>query len=126
MSDRVNLLHRVTDLNVSPTFDSYSRVTIHIDDETEISVGDDYGRTLELTNPFGTRAMANRLLTNLRGFQYQPASATGALLDPSAEIGDGISVAGQYFGMYTREKTFSRLMKSDISAPHDEEINHPA
>lgn len=124
MADRVNLLQRVSDLNVSPTFDSYSKVIIHINDETSIVAGDDFGRTLEFTNPFGTQQMANELLAKLRGFQYQPAEAKGALLDPSAEIGDGISVANQYFGMYTREKTFSRLMKADISAPHDEEINH--
>lgn len=124
MSDRINLLRRVSELNKSPQFDSYSKVIIHIDDETDITVGDDYGRTLEFTNPFGTRQMAVDLLAKLRGFQYQPFTASGALLDPAAEIGDGVAVKDVYGGMYTRVRTFNRLMKADISAPHDEEINH--
>jgi len=124
MSDRINLLRRVSELNKSPQFDSYSKVIIHIDDENEITVGDDYGRTLEFTNPFGTQQMAVDLLAKLRGFQYQPYTASGALLDPAAEIGDGIAVKDLYGGMYTRVRTFNRLMKADISAPHDEEINH--
>lgn len=115
---------RVSELNKSPQFDSYSKVIIHIDDENEITVGDDYGRTLEFTNPFGTRQMAVDLLAKLRGFQYQPFTASGALLDPAAEIGDGVAVKDVYGGMYTRVRTFNRLMKADISAPHDEEINH--
>lgn len=124
MSDRINLQRRVSELNKSPQFDSYSRVIIHIDDENEITVGDDYGRTLEFTNPFGTRQMAVDLLAKLRGFQYQPFTASGALLDPAAEIGDGVAVKDVYGGMYTRVRTFNRLMKADISAPHDEEIDH--
>lgn len=124
MSDRINLQRRVSELNKSPQFDSYSKVIIHIDDENEITVGDDYGRTLELTNPFGTQQMAVDLLAKLRGFQYQPYTASGALLDPAAEIGDGIAVKDLYGGMYTRVRTFNHLMKADISAPHDEEINY--
>lgn len=124
MSDRINLLRRVSELNKSPQFDSYSKVIIHVDDETNITVGNDYGRTLEFTNPFGTQQMANDLLAKLRGFQYQPYTASGALLDPAAEIGDGIAIKNVYGGLYTRARTFNRLMKADISAPHDEEINH--
>lgn len=124
MSDRINLQRRVSELNKSPQFDSYSKVVIHIDDENEITVGNDYGRTLEFTNPFGTQQMAVDLLAKLRGFQYQPYTASGALLDPTAEIGDGIAVKDIYGGLYTRVRTFNRLMKADISAPHDEEINH--
>lgn len=124
MSDRINLLQRVSTLDKAPQFDSYSKVIINIDEETQVSAGNDFGRTLEFDNPFGTQAMANQILAKLRGFQYQPYSATGALLDPAAEIGDAVSVNNVYGGLYTRVRTFSRLMKADISAPYDEEINH--
>lgn len=124
MSDRINLLQRVSTLDKSPQFDGYSKVIININDETKVSAGDDFGRTLEFDNPFGTQEMATQILGKLRGFQYQPWSATGALLDPAAEIGDGISVKDVYGGMYTRVRTFSKLMKTDISAPYDEEIDH--
>lgn len=124
MSDRINLLQRVSTLDKAPQFDSYSKVIINIDEETQVSAGDDFGRTLEFDNPFGTQAMANQILAKLRGFQYQPYSSSGALLDPAAEIGDAISIKDVYGGLYTRVRTFSRLMKADISAPYDEEINH--
>ncbi len=124
MSDRINIFKEASNLHTSPQFSSYSKVVIHIDDETDITVGDDYGRTLEVTNPFGTRQMAEDMLAKLSGFQYQPYDASGALLDPAAEIGDAISIKNIYGGLYTRDRTFSRLMKAEISAPHDEEINH--
>ncbi|MBO5967258.1 MAG: hypothetical protein J6S14_02030 [Clostridia bacterium] len=124
MAEKTNLLRKVSSLDVSPQFEDYSKIIIHIDDETEIVVGDDTGRTLEYTDPFGTREQAEAQLRKLRGFQYQPAQAEGALLDPAIEVGDGISVKNVYFGMYSRSRKFDRLMKADISAPHDEEIDH--
>ncbi len=124
MSDVVTISSRLTNLEVSPQFDSYSKVIIHVSDETAYVAGDDVGRTLEIDNPFGTQAMANAMLASLRGFQYQPYQADGALLDPAAEIGDAANMRGNYGGIYTRDRTFGRLMKADISAPCDEEINH--
>lgn len=124
MSDRINILKRMENMNISPQFDGISKVVIHVDDDTVIEAGNDYGRTFEITNPFGTQQMANDLLAKLRGFQYQPSEATGALLDPAAEMGDGISANGIYFGLYSRQRQFDHLMAADISAPHEEEINH--
>lgn len=124
MADRINLLQKAESLDKSPEFDSYSKVIIHLDDETQITVGDDFGRALEFDCPYATQEMATQILAKLRGFQYQPATATGALLDPAAEIGDGISVRDIYFGLYTRERNFNRLMPANISSPYDEEINH--
>ena len=124
LSDVTTLSQRLSNLDVSPQFDSYSKVIIHVSDDAVIEVGNDDGRTLELDNPFGTQAMAQTILDSLRGFQYQPYEATGALLDPAAEIGDAANMRGNYGGIYTRSRTFGRLMKADISAPHDEEINH--
>lgn len=124
MSDVVGLGRRVSSLDISPQFTNYSKVVIHIDDETAVEVGNDTGRTLELDNPFGTQQMAQDILNKLSGYQYQPYSADGALLDPAAEIGDAANIRGSYGGIYTRSRTFGRLMKADISAPTDEEINH--
>ena len=124
MSDVINLGTRVSNLDVSPQFDTYSKVIIHIDDDTQVSVGDDSGRVLEIDNPLGTQALAQEMLAKLRGFRYQPYQADGTLLDPAAEIGDAVNTPSIYGGIYTRSRTFGRLMKSDISAPCDEEINH--
>lgn len=124
MADVINLLQRVSSVDVSPQFQPYSKVIIHIDDDNAVEVGDNTGRTLEFDNPFGSEAMARNILNRLSGYQYQPYQANGALLDPAAEIGDAVGTATSYGGLYTRSRKFGRLMKADISAPHDEEINH--
>ena len=124
MSDVINLGKRMQNLDVSPQFDTYSKVIIHIDDDTQVSAGNDSGRVMEVDNPLGTQALANEMLARLKGFRYQPYQADGALLDPAAEIGDAVNTPSAYGGIYTRSRTFGRLMKANISAPHDEEINH--
>lgn len=124
MSDVINLGTRMQNLDVSPQLDTYSKVIIHIDDDTQVSAGNDSGRVMEVDNPLGTQALANEMLARLKGFRYQPYQADGALLDPAAEIGDAVNTPSAYGGIYTRSRTFGRLMKADISAPHDEEINH--
>ena len=124
MSDVINLSQRLTSLDVSPQFSPYSKVVIHVSDDTVIETGNDTGRTLELTNPFGTQAMAENILASLTGYQYQPYEADGTKLDPAAEIGDGANMRGIYGGIYKRNRTFSRLMSANIAAPYDEEIDH--
>lgn len=125
MSDSINILQRAENVEIAPLFNTYSKVIVNIDDETQASSGTDTGRTLELDNPlFGSPTVAAKLLQRLKGYQYQPYSAQGALVDPAAEMGDAISVNDIYGGIYTRERTFGRLMITDVSAPNDEEINH--
>ncbi len=129
MSDRINLSRRVESLDIAPQFTNYSKVRILIGqddngDDVVYEAGDDYGRTLKIENPFGTQAMANRMLRKLRGYQYQPYKANGALLDPAAEMGDVVSVRNTYGGIYNRSRDFTHLMKANIGAPHDEEIDH--
>lgn len=124
MADVISLGQRVSSVDVSPKFQPYSKVIIHINDDEAVEVGNNTGRTLEFDNPFGSREMAQNILNKLSGYQYQPYQADGALLDPAAEIGDAVGTATSYGGVFTRSRKFGRLMKADISAPHDEEINH--
>lgn len=124
MSDTTYIGQRVSNVEVSPQFQPYSRVIIHIDDETQVVAGNTTGRTLEIDNPFGNRQMANAILQSLSGYQYQPYTADGALLDPASEIGDAIDTPSVHGGIYSRNRQFGRLMKADVAAPTDEEINH--
>ena len=123
MSDRINILRRAETLDVSPEL-VYSKVVIHIDENTVVEAGDDTGGVLELDNPFGSQSLAEAILAKLRGYHYKPYTADGALLDPAAEVGDAVSIKDVYGGIYTREKDFGRLMKANIAATHDEEIDH--
>ena len=125
----VNVAKRAMNLEVSPQFDGYSAVRIYVgtdEDGNDIvyEAGDTNGRVLEIQNDFGTQEMADNILSDIRGYQYQPMSATAALLNPAAEMGDGVSVNGVYTGIYERQTTFGRLMSSDIKAPTDDEIAH--
>lgn len=124
MSDSVNIGQNTYSLDVSPRFSTYSKVIIHIDDETAIEVGNDSGRALEFDNPYGTQAMANDILAKLSGFQFQPYKADGAGLNPAAEMGDAVTIKDVYGGIYKRDRSYGRLMRADISAPCDEEIDH--
>lgn len=124
MSDIVPVMRRISQLDVSPQFDSYSKVIIHVSDDTTYEYGTNTGRTLEFDNPFGSQQMCRDILTRLQGYQYQPYTADGTILNPAAEIGDALNSSLVYGGIYTRSKTFGRLMKADVSAPEDEEINH--
>ena len=119
-----NLGKRVTSMDVTPEFDGYSKVVLNVDEDSGFEAGTDVGRTLELTCPWGTQQMAEDILNNIRGFQYQPFSAEGALLDPAAELGDGVTVNGVYSGVYQQTMKFDALCASNLAAPQDEELDH--
>ena len=125
----VNVLKRASNMEVSEQFDGYAGVRIYVgtNDDGENVVyesGNTDRRTLEIKNPFGTQEMADNILADIQGYQYQPLSADSALLNPAAEMGDGVTVNGVYSGIFVRATQFGRLMASDITAPTDEEIEH--
>lgn len=103
---------------------SWSRVTVQVDDDTSYTAGTDTGRTLTVSIPYGTEQMAKDILARIRGQSYQPFDASTALLDPAAELGDAVEVMGAYGGLYKRARNFDSLYGADIAAPGDEEINH--
>lgn len=123
MSDAVNILRSMESFDKAEQFDGFSKVVIIVSDEIEYSSGDDTGRTLTLNCPWGTQEIADNILQSVNGFQYQPMTANGALVDPSAEIGDGISANGVYSGIYSIGIKFNSNLTSDICAPYDEEID---
>lgn len=103
------------------------RIHAGTDDNNEeiiYEAGDNTGAVLEISNEFGTQQMAENILAEIAGMQYQPGKAEGALVDPAAEIGDVITANNAYFGLYIRATDFGRLMKSDVEAPTDQEIEH--
>lgn len=111
-------------MDISPALGSYSGVEIIVDEDTAIFAGDRTGRILQFENPWGTQEQANNILSSLQGFQYQPYTASNALVDPAAEIGDGVTVNGVYSGIYKMSRNYSSLMASDIEAPQSEAIDH--
>ena len=122
MSNSVNILRNMVSFDKAEQFDGFSKVVIIVSDEIEYSAGTDTGRTLTLNCPWGTQEIANNILQSIKGFQYQPMTAENALVDPSVEIGDGISANGVYSGVYSIETKFNSNLPTTVSAPADEEL----
>lgn len=125
----VNVLKQAESVEISPLQNGYSAVRIFVgtndDGETVVyEAGDTTGNVLELRNPFGTQQMAQNILAGVQGYQYQPIDTVNALLNPAAEMGDGVTVNGVYTGLFVRATKFGPLMPSDIKAPTSQEIEH--
>lgn len=122
MSDSVFIGTKAGGLETSPQFEPISKIILLVDSENYYEAGNDTGRTLEITCPYGTQAMANNLLSSLGGYAYQPATASDALIDPAAELGDAVTIGGVYTVLAQMDTTFDSLMTADIGAPGQEEI----
>lgn len=124
MSDIAYLGRKMSGFRSSPEFDGYTRVVITVSEDVEYSAGVETGRTLSLECPWGTQEMAENLLACYQGFQYQPYTAHDAILDPAAELGDGLTVNNLYSGIYSMTTRFGGLCRTEVSAPAEEELNH--
>ena len=111
-------------LETAPAFAPYSKVIAWYDDENAFVAGDDRGRVLEVDLPMATQDIVDGMLERIRGYRYQPYYGTRAILDPAAELGDGVTVNGVYSVLASIESTFDAFMLSDVAAPADEEVDH--
>lgn len=123
MSDKVRLGLSVGALDVGDIPALISRVTLAVDSDNEYTAGDDTGRTLEATCPWASQAMAEAVLEKVRAYQYRPYTAQDALLDPAAELGDGVTVGGIYSVIAQCETQFDRACACAVSAPELDEID---
>lgn len=96
MSDKTFVGLDITGFENTGKYRPISRVTLMVDDENAYTAGDDTGIELSASCPHATQEMANTLLDQLQGYQYQSFTADAANLDPAAELGDGITVNGIY------------------------------
>lgn len=129
MTDLINIKKDASQVKEAPHQPAYTGVKIYVGkdsdgDDLYYSAGNSNGTVLELENPWATQTIANNILTAISGYQYRPMQADGALLDPAAELGDGISVNGVYSVLAKNDTTFGSLLVSDIAAPSDGELGH--
>nr|DAP92868.1 MAG TPA: hypothetical protein [Caudoviricetes sp.] len=90
----------------------------------EYRAGDQTGTLLEITNEWGSQAQADAIYKKIRGYRYQPYKASGTHIDPSVEIGDAVTIADTYGGVFLRATTYGRDITSELEAPSKEEIEH--
>lgn len=129
MTESFNLLRRVQSLDISPELSGYSRVTIYAGQNEKgedkiYTAGDDTGTTLEVTNEWGTQEMAEAILKKIQGWRYQPYKAGGSSIDPSAEIGDAVTISDIYGGIFAKKTTYGKYIRTDLEAPSKEEVEH--
>lgn len=122
MLDKTFIGQRVSRLDIGRAPEPVSRVTLVVDGETSYTAGDDTGRTIEKTVPWATQIMAESVLRRLQGITYRPFDGTDALLDPAAEVGDGITIGGVYSTLAKADVTYDGLYTADIAAPGGSEI----
>ena len=120
--DRVFVGQNVSDLDTSARAVTISRVTLKAGGDEVYTAGDDTGRTVEKTCLWASQALADSLLDRLRRVSYQPFSGEEALLDPAAEVGDGITAGGVYAPLYRTDIVFDGLYTADAAAPGSDEI----
>lgn len=129
MAESFNLLRRVRSLDIAPELSGYSGVVIFAGQDEdgnniEYRAGDRTGTVLEITNEWGSQAQADAIYRKIRGFKYQPYKAGGTSIDPSAEIGDAVTVSDIYSGVFAKKTTFGRHIRTDLEAPSKEEVEH--
>lgn len=124
MSDKTYLGQNAASFEKGEELLPISRVTIWYDEEHAFTAGDDTGRTLEIDCPWATQTMAEDILRDVAGFVYRPFSAQDALLDPAAELGDGVTVGGIYSVAGSIVTQHDSLMAADVGTPGEEELQH--
>ena len=123
MSDKVYLGQNASDLDYDEKAPKISRVNLAVDSDHIYTSGDDTGRTLEVSCPWGSQAMADSILSKVSGIEYQPYEASDALLDPATEIGDGITLGGVYSVLAQSYVSLDKQCAANISAPYTDEID---
>ena len=126
-----NIQKQAASMTIGRKFDAVTGVVLHAGlndagNEITYSAGDSTGYVVDIECPIGTQEMAYSVLASLklRGFRYQPFTADGAIIDPACELGDNIQANGVQSIIFSRSTKYGRLMRSDVAAPHDEEVDH--
>ncbi len=120
MSDKHYVGLDIMDFENTGKHKPISRVTLYIDDEQYYTAGDDSGKEISSFCPSATQEMADALLAQLRGYEYQSYTAGDANIDPAAELGDGVTVGGIYSVLSQIEDDGSGY--AGIAAPGEAEL----
>lgn len=127
MSGKIFVGNGASGLTEADKLQPYSKVTV-TDGTNSYTSGDDTGRELTVNVPLLPTTKGDTLAANIlaavKNYRYQPYEAADALLDPAAELGDGVTVGGIYGGIHAKTTTFSRLFRATVSAPAEEEIDN--
>lgn len=121
--DKVYLGRSLSDFYPGIASDPVTRVEL-LDESGNITgqAGKATGKILTALQPDGTDKMAEYILSQVSGYTHKGYEGNDALLNPAAELGDGVTVDGYYLPLIQQDTTFDGLLSSGISAPDADEI----
>lgn len=122
-SQVISVARNAASLTAGKRAQEYTKLILHVTDDVSYTVGNDLGLTMEYTHPFGTPEMARNILASISGYQHQSYDATSVLLDPAAQLGDGLDINGIYSGIVTMTSHYGPHFTADTGAPAIQEIN---
>ena len=122
-SQVISVARNAASLTAGKRATEYTKVILHVTDDVSYTVGNDLGLTMEYTHPFGTPEMAWNILASISGYQHQSYDATSVLLDPAAQLGDGLDINGLYSSIVTMTSHYGPHFTADTGAPAIQEIN---
>lgn len=124
MNGRHYLGQAVSDFERYSDVGPITGVQLLVDQNTEYTAGDSSGYVLTVQCTFGTQEIANNILFSIYQKEYKGFQAVGAMLPPSAELGDAVTVCGVYSMLAYRKVEFGPGHMAEISAPGEKEISH--
>lgn len=123
--DKVYVGNQVADVAHIPAFPPISQIVLKVSDGAAfVSKSDTEGMTLEASCAYATQKTADNLLTQLKGYAYQPVQAEDALIDPAAELGDGLTLNGVYTVLAQKDTLWDMLAAANIGAPGSAELEN--
>ena len=113
-----------SNISIDEPWAAVSQVAVKVDDNHIYYAGTTTGRTMNIDCPIGSQAIADSLLSIFNGFVYRAYDATDALIKPSLDLGDAVSIGGIYSivgGLYI---SGDAIFAADLSAPSSGDIDH--
>lgn len=129
MSNKYFVGKSAKDINISKALLPYTKVVVIAGEDENgnqlvYEAGNATGRTLEVTNPWGTQQIANDMLAKIQGFVYKPFSTQDSFIPDNVELGDGITIGGIYSTLVSQDITFDSLCTSNIEASGADETEN--
>lgn len=122
LSDAIFLGQKAASMELDDAL-AVSRVNIDVDSDNYYTAGTDTGAIVNVSCPWGSEAMAQSVLAAMSAYTYRPYTATDALLDPAAELGDAVTVGGVYSIIASLDIDYNRASVAEIAAPGLDEID---
>ena len=126
MADKIYIGAEASDVQTSDRYEAYTQVILTNNgvETFRYPSGETTGRILYVENPYGTQTICRNIYNKVHGYSYQPLEIMGANVTPAVEIGDAVTAAGKYSGVFAQSTNFGHYQTNDLKASGEAEIDH--